>query len=254
MALCALRYESHWRSFEMSKKPIKKSSRYDGPMTAGMKFFLAGCVAELYLLVIRRFYVNGTIDQMLAWHEHLLLLVALGMAALTVGLVLMNRAKENKAKKELAWYFLGGGAFVAIASGLIRHNMSVLSILTTLVPVVLVIDVLWWLFDRDSALSLTALAAALVCVWLLRRSGGMGAKAVAAAVILALAAMVLLVKQGKLKKPVSAEGQKLILSSCVIAAAGIAAALVSSTVAYYAMWALAAVLFCTAVYYTVKQL
>lgn len=258
MALCALRYESHWRSFEMSKKPIKKSSRYDGPMTAGMKFFLAGCVAELYLLVIRRFYVNGTIDQMLAWHEHLLLLVALGMAALTVGLVLMNRAKENKAKKELAWYFLGGGAFVAIASGLIRHNMSALSILTTLVPVVLVIDVLWWLFDRDSALSLTALAAALLVVWMCRRGAvgisGLLVKALGAACIAALVIIPLLVKNGKLAKLISSEGHKMVYAACLISAAGVAAALVSATLAYYVMWVLAAAMFCLAVYYTVRQL
>ena len=34
----------------------------------------------------------------------------------------------------------------------------------------------------------------------------------------------------------------------------VAAAVVSSTIAYYTMWALAAVIFCMAVYYTVKQL
>ena len=32
-----------------STKPVKR----EGPMNATMKFFLAGCVAELYLLVVR---------------------------------------------------------------------------------------------------------------------------------------------------------------------------------------------------------
>ena len=35
-------------------------------MHNALKFFLAGCVAEIYLLVIRRFYVNGTANELLA--------------------------------------------------------------------------------------------------------------------------------------------------------------------------------------------
>ncbi|MBQ8389873.1 MAG: hypothetical protein IJX52_02710 [Oscillibacter sp.] len=237
----------------MSKKSVKKSVRYDGPMTAGMRFFLAGCVAELYLLIIRRFYVNGTIDQVLAWYNYLLVFAVLGVIAAIAGIVLLRKWKGSKAKTEAAWYFVGGGAFAAAASLLIRYNMSALSILTTLIPVVLVIDILWWLFDKDSALSLTALAGALVMVWLLRRSGHIAVKGGAVAFLAALAALVGAVKQGKLKK-VSAEGKKMLLISCGLSAIGTAAALVSSTIAYYAMWALAAVIFCMAVYYTVKQL
>ena len=41
----------------MSKNPNKKAVQKDEPMNGAMKFFLAGCVAELYLLIIRRFYV-----------------------------------------------------------------------------------------------------------------------------------------------------------------------------------------------------
>ena len=42
--------------------------------------------------------------------------------------------------------------------------------------------------------------------------------------------------------------------ACGLSAAAMAAALVSTTVAYYAIWALAIVAFALAVYYTVKQL
>lgn len=238
----------------MSKKPVKKSRsvKYDGPMTPAMKFFLAVCVAELYLVIVRRFYVNGTIDQMLAWYDYLLFLPILGLAAAAVGFVLLRKWKDSKAKKEIAWYLLGGGAFLAASSALIRYNMSSLSILTTLVPVVLVIDVLWWLFDKDSALSLTALAASLAVVWVLRRSNILAVKAAAAVFLLVLLVLVVAVKQNKLSVP--AEGKKMILISCGIGAIGVAAAVVNTTIAYYAMWALAAVIFCMAVYYTVKQL
>lgn len=56
----------------MSKNPNKrtKPARRDEPMNGAMKFFLAGCVAELYLLLIRRFYVNADSDlQRITWYD-----------------------------------------------------------------------------------------------------------------------------------------------------------------------------------------
>ena len=45
-----------------------------------------------------------------------------------------------------------------------------------------------------------------------------------------------------------------IYTACGLSAAAVAAALISVNIAYYAMWALAVVVFALAVYYTVKQL
>ena len=44
----------------MPKHPNSKSKQLkrDEPMNGAMKLFLAGCVAELYLLIIRRYYVQ----------------------------------------------------------------------------------------------------------------------------------------------------------------------------------------------------
>ena len=102
----------------MSKKPNKKSPqrRYDGPMTGGMKFFLAGCVAERYLLIIRRFYINGTLDQVLAWYSYLKIFAAAGAVVAIVGAVLAFVWKQDKKRREIAWYVLGGGLFLGIAS------------------------------------------------------------------------------------------------------------------------------------------
>ena len=243
----------------MSKKPNKKAaSRYDGPMTAGMKFFLAGCVAELYLLIIRRFYINGTINQVLAWYDYLKVIAIAGAVVAVIGAVLSAKWKADKKRRVMGWYILGGGAFAAIASGLVVWNMSSLTMLTTLVPVVLVLDILWSLFDRDSALALTVLAGGFVAAWLCRRgsagTAGLVVKAGAVVFAAALAALVVALKQGKLKKGFSADAHKTTFISCAIAAVGALVSLVSTTVAYYAMWALAAVIFCMAVYYTVRQL
>lgn len=244
----------------MSKKPNKKaqSGKYDGPMTGGMKFFLAGCVAELYLLIIRRFYINGTINQVLAWYDYLKVIAIIGAVVAVIGLVLSIQWKTNKKRREIGWYVLGGGAFAGIASALVWWNMSTLTMLTTLVPVVLVLDILWALFDRDSALALTVLAGGIVAAWLCRRgSAGTSALMIKAAVVVfavALVGLVIALKQEKLKKWISADAHKTIFVSCAIAAVGALASLVSTTIAYYAMWVLAAVIFCMAVYYTVRQL
>ena len=61
----------------MSKNPNKKAVQKDEPMNGAMKFFLAGCVAELYLLILRRFYVNAGSDvARFAWYDHYLWILA----------------------------------------------------------------------------------------------------------------------------------------------------------------------------------
>ena len=66
-------------------KPVKR----DEPLNGAMKLFLAGCVAELYLLVIRRFYVSGTVDQLLACYAALPYVAAAGAVVLAVGLIVL---------------------------------------------------------------------------------------------------------------------------------------------------------------------
>lgn len=254
--------ETHFGGLKkMSKKPNKKPSaqgRYDAPMTGGMKFFLAGCVAELYLLIVRRFYINGTIDQVLSWNTWLKVFAAIGAIAAVAGLFIALSKKLKPGLKAAGPYLFGLGLFAAVSSALVLVDMGALSVLTTMVPVVLVLDILWWLFDRDSALSLTALSAALLVVWMCRRgavgTSGMLVKALGAACIAALVIIPLLVKSGKLSKLISSEGHKMVYAACLVSAAGVAAALVSATLAYYVMWVLAAAMFCLAVYYTVRQL
>ena len=46
----------------MAKNPNKKVAPKDEPMNGAMKFFLAGCVAELYLLDPASFYINADLN------------------------------------------------------------------------------------------------------------------------------------------------------------------------------------------------
>lgn len=246
----------------MSKNPnTRKPVKRDDPMNGAMKFFLAGCVAELYLLIVRRFYINGNAEQQIAWYDsYLKLFIGAGAAVAVLGLVLSILWKADQKKRVIGWSVLGAGAFLAAASGLVLWNMSTLSLLTVVVPVVMLLSILWSLYDRECAMSLTILGASLILVWVCKRQltsvqVGTLVKVVAAVYLVALIAVLFLVKGNKLNKLLPANADPLpVYVACVLSAAAIAVALVSATLAYYAMWALAVVVFALAVYYTVKQL
>ena len=240
-----------------SKKPVKR----DEPMTGAMKFFVIGCLAELYLMIVRRCYINGYAEQQIAWYDvYLKNLILGGVAVLAVGAVLSYLWRQDKKKRFFGWAIGGLGAFVAVASALVLWNMSSLALLSTLVPVVMILGIVWSLYDRECALSLTLLGASLFMVWICRRQLtsiylGTAVKVLVVAFIIALIAVAVLVKTGKLSKLLPAKSEPTaVYAACGISVVALAAALLSTTVAYYAMWALAAVVFLLAVYYTVKQL
>ena len=80
-------------------------------------------------------------------------------------------------------------------------------------------------------------------------------KGAAIVYVLILLAVFVLVKQKKLTKLIPAKADLMpIYASCAISCVALLAAIFSTVIAYYAMWALAAVVFGLAVYYTVKQL
>lgn len=251
----------------MSKNP--KSMKHDEPMNGAMKLFLAGCVAELYLLVIRRFYVSGTAQQLLACHAALLYVIYAGLAVLAVGLVVALTGKQRPKQARLGWMVFAAGVFLALSALLVRTlGSSALTVLCVVVPVVMLLGILWRLYDRECAWALTILAASLIVLWICRHllGGGtlLGQVAMAGAVVylvLLVVAAFLTRKAdqnkgllGKLRVlPATADALP-IYAACVLSFVAVVIALFSTTVAYYAMWALALVVFILAVYYTVKQL
>ena len=197
----------------MAKNPNRKSKpvKRDDPMNGAMKFFLAGLVAELYLLIIRRFYVNGTAVQMIAWFDYLFYFSIAGLVILAAGAVLSAVWRADQKKRTVGWYMAGGGAFLAAASFLIwKLNAPALTFLMVLVAVAMMLGI--------------------------------------------LVAAVLADTVGKLHLLPAGADTLPIYVACALSAAAMACALVSVTVAYYAMWLLAMVVFALAVYYTVKQL
>ena len=244
----------------MAKNPNRKSAKKDDSMTPAMKIFLVGLVAELYLLIVRRFYVNGTIQQVVAWDEYLKVFAGVGLAVLVVGAILSILWKSSKIKRFWGLCVTGLGAFVAVVSFVVRLNMSILTLLTVVVPVAILMLLLWSLYDREGALSLTVLAVSLMILWICREAAtnihyGMLVKVVVGVYALAVAALAVMVKTKKLPKLLPAKADPIpVYVACILSVVTVAAGLISATIAYYAMWVLAAVVFGLAVYYTVKQL
>ena len=254
----------------MSKNPVSKSKpvRRNEPMNNAMKFFVAGCLAELYLVVIRRFYVNGTAEQLLAWDTYLRYLLGAGGVVLVAGLALLLMWWKLPQRRKIGWYVLAAGVFLTASSGMIITLYSTaLTFLCVVVPVAMLLGILWNLYDRECAWSLTILGTSLIALWVCRRQMdsiylGTYVKIAAAAYIVVLLAAALLAqraaknggKLGRFQVLPTASDPTPIYVACGLSVVALAAALFSTTVAYYAMWALALVVFALAVYYTVKQL
>ena len=254
----------------MSKHPVSKSKpvKRNEPMRSALIFFLAGCVAEIYLLVIRRFYVNGTAEQVVACDDALPYLMGAGAAVALVGLLLGIVWRQVKKRRWLGWSVFAAGVFLGGSAWMVKTFYdSALTLLCVVVPVVMLLGILWNLYDRECSWSLTILGASLVALWVCRRgldSISLGSYVRIAAVLYIL----VLIAAAALAKKADKHGGKLgrfqvltagadplpVYLACVLSVAALAVALFSSAVAYYAMWALAIVVFALAVYYTVKQL
>ena len=234
-------------------KPVKKNSSMNG----AMDFLITGGLAELYLLVLRSYYVQGSAVQQIAWYDtYLKLFIALGAVLLVAGAVLTRKWREDKKKKSAAIMGLVLGAFLAVSSGLVWASMESLTLLMAIVPIVMLLCIIWCLYDRECALALTVLAISLVAVWLCQRLGGsLLLKAGVVVYIVALLAVIALAKAEKLTCLLPVKNDRLpVYVSCGLSAVALAASLLGAGIAYYALWVLAAVVFALAVYYTVKQL
>jgi hypothetical protein len=246
----------------MAKNPNGKSMKRDNSLYGATIFFLAACLAEFYLLILRKYYIHGdVVTEALVWHDRLLIFAGLGAAALVLGVVLSVLWKTDERKRLIGWCLVGLGVFFGGGSMLIRlYFESAVTLLSVVVPVAMVLTVIWAFYDRECSIAMTALSGTLILLWMCRRlfnhlTLGLPVKALAVAYVLLLAGLCWLAKNKKLGKLLPADADLMpIYAATGLSAVAVVLGLFSAAVAYYAMWALGIVVFALAVYYTVKQL
>lgn len=234
----------------------------DNSLYGATIFFLAACLAEFYLLLLRKYYIHGdVVTEALVWHERLLIFAGLGAVVLALGIGLSVHWKTDQRKRLVGWCLIGLGLFFGGGSMLIRlYFESAVTLLSVVVPVTMVLTVIWAFYDRECAVAMTALSGTLILLWMCRRlfnhlTLGLPVKAMAVAYVLLLGGLCWLAKNKKLEKLLPADADLMpIYAAAGLSAAAVVLGLFSATVAYYAMWALGIVVFALAVYYTVKQL
>lgn len=226
-----------------------------------IRSLLCGFTAEVFLFVVRR-YAAGSMRQVVIWNERYLPIMAgIGAAILAVGAILTGLQRGDQLKRKIGLCLCGAGAFVAAVALLAIWNLTFLDRLIVLVPIASLLGIVWGLYDRTCAVSLTVLGVGMVATWLFSRTMQPFSphltlsRVLAVLILVALAALLGLLWNGSLKGFLPSGANTLLLYvSLALTFAGVLATLVSVGAATYAMWTLALVAFGLLVYYTVKQI
>ena len=232
-----------------------------------MNVFLLGLAAECYLFLVYRFHSGGSINSFLLWDDILRVLVWVGMAVAAVAAV--AGIVKHKAPKFRRIAFATGGCalFVGATAWIMTRFVDTGAVaLCIAVPVVTVLGLIYFLYQRECFVSTALLAGSLFTVWICGRglvgSWGTLITACAIAVIVGLLAVMiglLFVRknEGKLGKfrIFSADcSYTVLIAVCILCAAIIAAAIFMPAITFYLTWALVVLLFAELAYYTVKMM
>ena len=234
-------------------------------LNRALGLFTAGFIAEFYLLLVNQYFVKGTVDQLVAASYFLEVMLWVGLALVAAGVVLTVMRERWTRFVRLGGWLLGIGVFLTLSSELmLKIYPAGTTAMCILVPVLMLLCVVFLLYEREFAVQAAALALTIAAAVLLNHgsasmAGMLRAAALAALVLTAaLLALVLLLKKrgGTLGKAVvfpAKTNYTLMGAVLALCAAALALALFAG-MAYYVIWGAAAALFALAVYYTVKML
>ena len=253
----------------MTKRTESRGKRKHEPWQGATRALLLGCVAELYLLMIHKYYIYGNLDQVLAWDSYLRVSLWLGLGVAVLGGVLLYLCRRKPGwKRAVSGMVLELGAFMAVTGGLVtRYYASPITLLAVAVPAAALMAILWYLYDRECAWALIVLGLDLAVLWVCRKGIGSAywhGKVLAGAIVflVCLAALALLTARmaksrgmlGKLRLLGENFDTMPIYAACGVSAVTTVLALVSSVAAYYCIYIVAVLLFALAVYYAIRQL
>ena len=254
----------------MAKKPIsqkkaEKQQMENAVLQKVLNVFLAGMLAECYLLLVYNNYDMGTVDSMLTWHSILDVLFYVGLVLL-VGGVGVGIWKRSCPKCQKIMPFVAGiGLFLAASTWISTSFFpSGTKILCIMIPIVSLLGLVFLLYQHECFLSTITLAGAFFASWVCANgmTGFWRLPVMAGAICSIVAIAVLAFLTGKAKQN---EGKlksiRLFTAECdyrvlyavfALSAAAIVIAMVATGVAYYLLWVLGIALFAELVYYTTK--
>ena len=234
-------------------------------LNRALGLFTAGFIAEFYLLLINQYFVKGTVSQLVAASYFLEVMLWVGLALVAAGVVFTVMRERWTRFVRLGGWLLGIGVFLTLSSELmLKIYPAGTTAMCILVPVLMLLCVVFLLYEREfavqsAALTLTIGAAALLNHGSTAMAGLLRAASFAAlAAVAVLLALVVLLKKngGKYKETAVLPAKANYALTCAVLAACIAvlALALFAGLAYYVIWGAAVALFALAVYYTVKML
>ena len=243
---------------------VEKNNRN---MNRALELLTAGFLAEFYLLLVNNYFVRGTVDQLVTMSYVLEGLVYFGLGLVAAGIVLLivDRKKKKDFSKLNKWLQITGVFFTLSSELMLRIYPQGTTAMCIFVPVVMIIGVIFLMYQREFSVQTAALAMAILAMVLLNRSNANWYLIVRGYSICAAAAVAILLlvsclaqrgdgRIGSVRIFPSGTGYKLLYLMLVVCLVAIVAALFVGSIAYYGVWVLSVLLFLLAVYYTVKML
>lgn len=245
---------------------VEKNNRN---MNRALELLTAGFLAEFYLLLINNYFIRGTVDQLVAVSRLLEGLVYVGLALVAAGVVLLIAGrKKNREFSRLSQWLLVAGVFFTLSSELmLKVYPQGTTAMCIFVPVVMILGVIFLMYQREFSVQAAALAMSVLAMVLLNRGLGnenwsliVKCYSICAAAVIAVLLIIAYAARrgdgciGSVRIFPSGAGYKMLCLVLVACIAAIVAALCIGGIAYYGVWALSVLLFILAVYYTVKML
>ncbi len=252
------------------QKRAEKLRREEQTLNRVFLIFLVGIVAECYLLLLRRYFVNGTAEELVAAAGVIQWMGYLGAAAAVVGLVLTLLKKAKPIFRRLGPWALGAGLFFALSSLMMYRIYPQGSLfLCIAVPILTVLGLVYCLFQPEFFFSAIILGGSIFTLWVQRKGLGTvnwNTKVTVGTVVvllglIAVAALTARIEKNGGKWPwkyhfrvfgPNCSYKALYLTYAVAFVVILAALFAVSVIYYYTMWGLGIFLFGLAVYYTTK--
>ena len=130
-------------------------------LNSALTLFTAGFIAEFYLLLINQYFVKGSVDQVVAIAGYLEVMAIVGAAAFGAGVVLTVMRRKWTRFAAVGKWLLGLGLFFGVSSLLMRRVYPMgTTVMCILVPVLMLLAVVFLLYQHEFAVQAIALTLA----------------------------------------------------------------------------------------------